>query len=909
MKKAILVGLLLGATLAAANAAMQPNALVVRAVRGSATWQNDGDANWRKLSVGVKCQEGALLQTGHGSLVDLFLGDNGPVVRLTENTTLLVRTLQVDRTHADPVIDTELDLRAGRILANVKKLAAASKYIVNLPNCQISVRGTRFEAKDDGTVTVIEGQVVAKYRVANTDFEPVLVQAGQTATPPTTAETAPAVVAAPPAVLQQYAFPLAEVSPSASPPAAPSYDPLSFYRRNPELMKRYFPHLQAGEPLQSPPSRYGAQLAPAQPAQDLFDGGKAKGLADLHAEDADELWIIQRKRSAPNEPDDDTPGTGALIGREEGSEREVPLPLRATEVRARVLGQIATVNVEQQFANPFRKKIEAIYVFPLPESAAVSEFLMIVGDRRIRGLIREREEAEQLYEQAKAEGYTASLLTQERPNIFTQKVANIEPGKPIDISISYYHAIPVNDGWCEFVFPMVVGPRFNPSGSSGIGAVQRGSSGKSGQNVELEYLRSNERSAHEARVTLDLAPGMPIEEHSCTTHAVQVRPKGDGLRVTIDKNDRLPNKDFVFRYRLSGSALKSSFVTHRAESGGYFAFTIVPPALPAPDHRRPVELVFVVDCSGSMNGYPIQQAKAAVERGLKMLQPDDSFQLINFSMSAGTLSDKPLPATRVNIQRALKHLHALQSEGGTMMIEGIKAALDFPHDPKRLRYVAFLTDGYIGNESEILREVRQRLGQARIFSCGIGSSVNRHLLDSMARLGHGAVAYIGPDESAAEVMQQLIERVRQPILTEVSIDWRGLEVKDVFPRKLPDLIAGRSVLVTGRFHGELPRKLKIQGSLGDSTAEHLLPIAVSDHPLPALASIWARQKIAELSQHGASKDKKNAIRDLALKHGILSDYTAFLALDASRVSEGDSETVPVAVPVPEGVNPQTTVTR
>ena len=400
------------------------------------------------------------------------------------------------------------------------------------------------------------------------------------------------------------------------------------------------------------------------------------------------------------------------------------MPLKHTDVRASVSGYIGAVEVTQQFLNPYSSKIEAVYVFPLPHNAAVNEFIMTIGERRIRGIIRERQEAEQIYQEAKRQGYVASLLTEERPNIFTQSVANIEPGKEIDVNIKYFHTLDYADGWYEFVFPMVVGPRFNPPGmTNGIGAVARGQSGVSGQSTEVQYLRPGERSGHDISLKVEVDAGVAIEEFECKTHQVTSEAASpERLTVALNPADSLPNKDFVLRYRVAGERIKSSLLTHRDERGGFFTLMLYPPEELGALKRQPLELVFVLDCSGSMTGRPIEQAKAAVAArpapaAAGRLVPDHP--LLHQRLAPRRA---PLEATPENVQRGLQYLNSLQGEGGTMMIEGIKAALDFPHDPQRLRFVCFLTDGYIGNETEILGEIHQRLGASRIFSFGIGSS-------------------------------------------------------------------------------------------------------------------------------------------------------------------------------------------
>jgi Ca-activated chloride channel family protein len=540
---------------------------------------------------------------------------------------------------------------------------------------------------------------------------------------------------------------------------------------------------------------------------------------------------------------------------------------------------------------------------------------MTIGERRIRGIIRERQDAQRIYQEAKRQGYVASLLTEERPNVFMQSVANIEPGKEIDVDIRYFQTLAYADGWYEFVFPMVVGPRFNPAGmKAGIGAVPRGASGLSGQNTEVQYLKPGERSTHDVSLTVELDAGVPIEEFECKSHQVTHESASpEKLTVSLGPADRLPNRDFVLRYRVAGEQIKSSLLTSRDERGSYFTLMLYPPKDLGPLERQALELVFVLDCSGSMSGRPIQQAKAAVARGLRLLQPGDSFQIINFSVTASQLGPAPLPATPENVERGLEYLSALEGEGGTMMLEGVKAALDFPHDPERLRFVCFLTDGYIGNEAEILGEIHRRLGPARIFSFGIGSAVNRYLLDHIAQLGRGAVAYLGPRDNAAQIMEDFFVRISHPALTDLAIDWGGLQVTEVFPQKLPDLFVGRPVVVTGRFAGSPDATIRVSGKMAGEMTQVEIAAPVNDltSTHPGLPSVWARMKIAELAKRSLyepNRELPEEIKQVALDYGLMSAFTAFIAVDSSRPTAGsEGTTVPVAVPVPEGVKYDTTV--
>ena len=631
----------------------------------------------------------------------------------------------------------------------------------------------------------------------------------------------------------------------------------------------------------------------------------------------DEIWVIARPetQAVPVPVGEDRPGCGAMLAKLPKKDKKIPLPLKHTDVKGQISGYIATVDVTQQFHNPYDQKIEAVYVFPLPQNAAINEFIMTIGERRIRGIIRERKEAEEIYREARRQGYVASLLTQERPNIFTQKLANIEPVKNIDINIKYFNTLAYVDGWYEFVFPMVVGPRFNPPGyTDGVGAVARGKAGISGQKTEVQYLKPGERSGHDIAVTVDVDAGVVIEEVACTSHVItKTFATPEKLTVKLSSLDSIPNKDFVLRYKVAGKTVKSALVTHHDKRGGFFTLMLYPPESLSYLKRAPMEMIFVLDCSGSMSGKPIAKAKQAITRALRKLQPNDTFQIIRFSNNASQLGPHPIPATPANIRKGLNYVESLHGSGGTMMIEGIKAALDFAHDPHRFRLVSFMTDGYIGNEVEILAAVHQRLGASRIFSFGVGSSVNRYLLDRMAKLGKGAVAYIGLDESAGDVVDLFYERISHPALTDITIDWGNMQVTDVYPHRIRDLFVGRPLILTGRFKGQRSTTIRVSGKVGDLRQEIAIGVNLDDSAVthPGIACVWARKKIETLANQATydnNPDLPQEIKQVALEYGLMSAYTAFIAVDSSRQTAGDHGiSVAVPVPVPDGVRYDTTV--
>lgn len=329
--------------------------------------------------------------------------------------------------------------------------------------------------------------------------------------------------------------------------------------------------------------------------------------------------------------------------------------------------------------------------------------------------------------------------------------------------------------------------------------------------------------------------------------------------------------------------------------------------------RAPMEMIFVLDCSGSMSGKPIAKAKDAIRRALRKLEPGDTFQIIRFSNNASQLGPKPVPVTAQSIRQGLEYVDSLSGSGGTMMIEGIKAALDFEHDPHRFRLVSFMTDGYIGNEAEILAAVQERLGESRIFSFGVGSSVNRYLLDRMAKLGRGAVAYIGLDDSVGEVVDLFYERISHPALTDVTIDWGQMAVTDMYPRHISDLFVGRPVIVTGRFEGTGKTTIHITGKAGDQYQDISIPVDLGDSAAthPGIACVWARKRIEDLANQAVydeNRDLPGEIKQVALEYGLMSAYTAFLAVDSSQKTAGDhGVTVAVPVHVPDGVRYDTTV--
>lgn len=645
----------------------------------------------------------------------------------------------------------------------------------------------------------------------------------------------------------------------------------------------------------------------------FLDSGDAGSLPPCRP-GSDELWIFaEGPQNAAPARRRQGPGGGEMVGRDAAGQI-LQLPLQHTDVHASLRGYLSVVDLTQHFANPYAEKIEAIYVFPLPDDAAVRDFVMQIGERQIRGIIRKKDEARAIYQQAKAQGYRASLLEQARPNVFEQSVANIEPGKAIDIKLRYFHTLAYGGDGYEFVFPMVVGPRYNPPGwQQGVGAAAANAPGSSGQPTEVTYLTPDVRCGTDLSLTVDVDAGMPLVDLRSPSHHIDVERTGSArASVSLTGGSTIQNRDFVLRYRIGGAGNRASMFTASDVTGGYLTLLIQPPDALRELPRQPMEMIFLMDCSGSMQGVPMQQSKAAVELALRQLRPEDRFQIIRFSESASAFADGLVEASEANLTRARVYLAGLSGQGGTEMLSGIEAALAVPPDLERTRFVCFLTDGFIGNEVQIFAAVQRRLGAAHIMSLGIGSSVNRFLLEGVARLGRGACGYLLHDEAPGRAVAQLYERISHPALSDLQIDWGGAQVRDVFPARLPDLYAGRPVVVTARYAGTAPSRVQLCGKVGGGAARFdAVLCADGGEAMGALPALWARRKIQSLTEGALLEGSDTVgpqIEQVALSYGLMSAFTSFLAVDASERTAGDhGTTVVVPVPMPAGVRYDTTV--
>lgn len=583
-------------------------------------------------------------------------------------------------------------------------------------------------------------------------------------------------------------------------------------------------------------------------------------------------------------------------------DEELFFNLKHTEVLAKISGHLSRVEVIQSFENPFTKPLEAVYIFPLPDEAAVDEMEIKFGDTTIKGNIKERSKAEEIYQLAKQEGRTAGLLEQERDNIFTQSLANIQPGEKIDVTIRYTDILKFDSGNYEFVFPMVVGSRYIPTTVN------------DGSRISPPVVAEGMHSGHDINVTVEFASQLELERINSPSHQIQIESLDkildNQIQVKLGKTDNIPNKDFILRYQVADNQTKSSLITQNDSRGGHFAIYLIPALEYRRDDIIPKDIVFLVDTSGSQKGEPLKQCQQLMRQFIQGLNPDDTFSILDFSNQVRTLSDTPLANNLENRSKALDYINNLQAAGCTGMLKGINSAINFSTPEERIRSIILLTDGYIGNETEVLAAVEQNL-QPRNFlhSFGVGSSVNRFLLNRIAEVGRGISKIIRYDEPTAEITE-FFQRINNPVLTNIQITWEGEgEPPIIYPDSPPDLFTEQPLILSGRKEDGIGGYLSIYGTLaGCEPYEEIFQINFEENMQnPAIAKLWGRDRIKNLSNQMFSYETDvgvKAITETALDYQLLSKYTAFIAVSEEVRVNGNSISTKVAVEMPEGVSYQ-----
>ena len=592
---------------------------------------------------------------------------------------------------------------------------------------------------------------------------------------------------------------------------------------------------------------------------------------------------------------------------------KLPIPVRQTDTRIRITGSVASVEVEQFFINPYAERIEAIYVFPLPSDAAVHDMEIQIGTRTIRSVVKRREEAKEIYEQAKQAGQRTALLEQERPNIFTASVANIDPGDEIRVRIHYQQHLAYDGGGYRLRFPMVVAPRYIPgipTDWQDEGETPDTTQVPDASRITPPVLPPEVRPGHNVTVSVEIDGGLPVQDVRSVSHPISVHGIGTAaVQVELARRDEIPNKDFVLDYKLAGGSLDGAILTAAAKDGkGYFQLMVMPPASYLDAAVYPKEVTFILDTSGSMSGVKFEQARNALRALVHGLNPGDSFNIIRFSSEYSTFSPSPVPFTQASVDSADRFIDTLQSGGGTEILAPVKYALKQAHSKRRIPIIALLTDGQVGNEAEVLKAIKEHLGGTRFFTFGIGTALNDHLLRKAAELGRGTAELVSPHEDLEEVIARFQNRISAPVLTNVTLDWESLPVEEIFPSPLPDVYLARPLVLHGRMAQPVSGRVTLRGQT--PAGPFALPLWL-DFKLPiadgeTLGRLWARKRIDALGdllyEDPQDAKVKEAITALGLEHKLMTAYTSFVALEEKLIPSPDGgppKKVMVPVPLPE----------
>ncbi len=577
------------------------------------------------------------------------------------------------------------------------------------------------------------------------------------------------------------------------------------------------------------------------------------------------------------------------------------LPLLSTVAEVDVAGVIADVRVVQTYKNDGKKPIEAIYIFPASTRAAVYGMKMTIGDRVIVADVREREQARQDYEAARDAGQSASLLEQQRPNVFQMNVANIMPGDTIKVELSYTELLVPTDGAYEFAYPTVVGPRYSSAPSEGAPDTEKW--------VENPYTHQGEGPLYEFDITLNLVAGLPIQDMSCGSHKTNI--SFDGLSAAtcrLDASERDGgNRDFILQYRLAGGKIESGLLLYEGKEENFFLTMIQPPKRVPVDQIPGREYVFIVDVSGSMYGFPLNISKKLLRDLITNLKPTDRFNVLLFAGGNKMMAEKSLAATESNIAKAVQVIDNQQGGGGTQLLPAMKRALALPRAKGISRTFVIVTDGYVTVETETFDLIRDNLGDANMFAFGIGSGVNRFLIEGMARVGMGEPFVITNETEAPGQAEKFRRYIQSPVLTGIDVSFPGLDVYDVEPKSVPDVFAERPIIVFGKYRGRAKGRVVVRGRTGSGRYERVLDVAkfTTNMENAALRYLWARHRIQLLDDYNRvrrSDDRVKEVTALGLKYNLLTQYTSFVAIDSRVRSDGKTEVVKQPLPLPQGVS-------
>ena len=576
---------------------------------------------------------------------------------------------------------------------------------------------------------------------------------------------------------------------------------------------------------------------------------------------------------------------------------EEAFPLQGTEVQFDISGVTADVTVRQTYRNRGQAPLSAQYVFPASTRAAVHALSMTIGDRVVHAQIKEREEARSTFEAAKRSGKSASLLEQDRPNVFRMNVANILPGEQVVVELRYSELLTPTSGVYEFVFPTVVGPRYS--------TIRASEAKPTDGFIQSPYLHSGVTPPSTFAISGVISSSIPLQGLGSDSHHLSVAyPSPTRATVALAPGEtQSGNRDFILRYSLVGQAIQTGLSLYEGTDESFFMLMVQPPKRVTAEQLPPREYTFIIDVSGSMIGFPLATAKVLMKNLVAGLRPQDRFNLLLFSGATRLYSESSVPATPENVTRALDFLQKERGGGGTELRPAILQALGLPHADGISRTFSVVTDGYISTEKELFQAVRQNLGNANVFCFGIGSSVNRYLVDGIAKAGLGEPFVVTKPSDAPVQAQRFLTYVGSPVLTDIHLTAEGFDVSDLEPQGIADVLADRPLVVLGKWRGARKGTLRLSGRSGAGEYVQTFDVGTvtpSEANAP-LRLAWARNRIAALSDYGGEGDVKSQLVQLGLGYQLLTAYTSFVAVHDEVRTYTPSSDVDQPLPLPEGV--------
>ena len=602
--------------------------------------------------------------------------------------------------------------------------------------------------------------------------------------------------------------------------------------------------------------------------------------------------------------DDDTDATLAPYFLIDGMDTATDsFPLKETNVSVNINGIFAETFVTQTYSNEGQEPINATYVFPASSRVTIHGMKMEIGDEIITAKIKEKEEARHDYEQAKSEGKSASLLEQQRPNVFTMDVANVMPGDIIRIELHYTEMITPTDGIYQFVFPTVAGPRYtSPSVPKSL---------KAETWIASPFLRLGDTPREKYNINVNLSAGVPITDLQCGSHKIDVAwDNQTSARISLSNPEEFAgNRDFILDYKLTGTEISSGLMLGTGESENFFLLMVQPPERYTPETIPPREYIFILDVSGSMYGFPLDTSKELIRNLAGSLRESDRFNVILFSDSLIQMSPESVPATAENVQKAFALIDNEEGGGGTELAPALETALAIPASPGSARSVIAITDGYISGEREIFDIIGRNIGTTNFFSFGIGSSVNRYLIDGIAKTGLGESFVVTDPSEAAATADRFRTYIQSPVLTDVQVTYDGFDVYDIEPPTLSTLFASRPIVLFGKWKGEPSGTIYITGKTGGRDYAEDIPVSAAI-PLEAnniIQYLWARTRVERLTDYGITEDlqanAKKEVTELGLRYSMMTPYTSFIAVtEKVRNTEGKSTDVKQPLPIPMNVS-------